>query len=50
MVIAPKFNYMSIMIPVTIFDPFKQYNHLIREFSWSEKQPKIIPNQFYLKI
>ena len=38
------------MIPVTIYDLFKQYNNVSREFSVIEKQLKIIPNQFYLKI
>ena len=33
MVVAPQFNYISMMIAVTISDGlFKQYNYLIREF------------------
>lgn len=41
-VFAPQFNYISVMIPVTISDAiFKQYNHLIMGFLWYGKKPRI---------
>ena len=42
MVVAPQFNYISMMIPVTVSDGiFKQYNKLITEFLWNGKRPRI---------
>lgn len=42
MVVAPKFNYISMMIPVTIFTGvFKQYNQIIKDYLWNGKKPRI---------
>lgn len=42
MAVAPQFNYISMMIPVTISDGiFKQYNRMIKDFLWNGKQPRI---------
>lgn len=42
MAVAPQFNYISMMIPVTISDRiFKQYNRMITDFLWNGKKPRI---------
>lgn len=48
MVIAPKFNYISMMIPVTIPDEiFKQYNQIIKDYLWNGKKPRINMQKLY---
>ncbi len=42
MVIAPQFNYISMMIPVNIPDPiFKRYDKVIKDFLWEGKKHRI---------
>jgi len=42
MIIAPQFNYISMMIPVNIPDPiFKRYDKIIKDFLWEGKRPRI---------
>ncbi len=42
MVIAPQFNYISMMIPVNIPDPiFERYDKIIKDFLWEGKRPRI---------
>lgn len=41
MVIAPQFNYLSMMIPLNISDHiFKQYDSLIKDFLWAGRKPR----------
>lgn len=40
MVVAPKFNYISMTIPVIISTGiFKQYNQIIKDYLWNGKKP-----------
>ncbi len=42
MAVTPQFNYISMMIPVTISDGIlKQYNRMITDFLWNGKKPRI---------
>lgn len=42
MLVAPQFNYVSMMIPIIIDNTFlKQYNGLIKEFLWNGKRARI---------
>ena len=47
-VVAPKFNYISVMVPVTIpAGIFKQYNQIIRDYLWNGKKPRITMQKLY---
>ena len=42
MVVAPQFNYVSMMLPVFITPQlFKQFDRIMKEFLWDRKRPKI---------
>ena len=42
MVVASQFNYISMMVPVSVpLGIFKHFNQLIRDFVWDGKKPKI---------
>lgn len=42
MVVAPQFNYVSMMLPVNIAPQlFKQYDGIIKDFLWDKKRPRI---------
>ena len=42
MVVAPQFNYVSMMLPLTIpRGIYKQYNNMVREYLWNGKKPRI---------
>ena len=42
MVVAPQFNYISMMIPLNIRDKiFKEYDKIVRDFLWDKKKPRI---------
>lgn len=42
MVVAPHFNYISMMGPASIPPGnFKHFNQLIRDFLWSGKKPRV---------
>lgn len=42
MVVAPQFNYISMMLPITIpLSTFKHFNQLIKGFLWEGKRPRI---------
>lgn len=42
MVVAPQFNYVLMMLPVTIPPQiFKQYDTITKEFLWEKKRPRI---------
>ena len=42
MVIAPQFNYVSMMLPLTIPSHiYKQYNQMVRDYLWNGKKPRI---------
>lgn len=42
MVVAPQFNYVSMMLPVRIsLHIFSQYEKIIRQFLWNKKKPRV---------
>lgn len=42
MVVAPQFNYVSMMLPVDISPQlFKQFDRIIKDFLWDRKKPRI---------
>lgn len=42
MVVAPQFNYVSMMLPVNIAPQlFEHYDKIIKEFLWDKKRPRI---------
>lgn len=42
MVVAPQFNYVSMMLPVSISpNLFKQYDSIVKDFLWDKKKPRI---------
>lgn len=42
MMVAPQVNYISMMVPLTVPNTFfKQYNHIVRDFLWNGKKPRI---------
>ena len=42
MVVAPQFNYISMMIPLTIPpNIYKKYDNMVKEFLWDKKRPRI---------
>lgn len=48
MVIAPQFNYISMMLPLNIPDHiFKQYDNLIKEFLWAGRKPRFKMNKLF---
>lgn len=48
MVEAQQFNYVSMMLPVTISPLlFKQYNQMIKNYLWDGKKPRINVNKLY---
>ena len=48
MVIAPQFNYVSMMLPLSIPDHiFKQYDNLIKDFLWAGRKPRFKLSKLY---
>lgn len=42
MVVAPQFNYVSMMLPVNIAPQlFKHYDRIIKDFLWDKETPRI---------
>lgn len=42
MVVAPQFNYISMMLPLNIPDIiFKRYDNIVKDFLWEGKRPRI---------
>lgn len=42
MVVAPQFNYVSMMLPVNVAPQlFKHYDKIIKEILWDKKRPRI---------
>lgn len=49
MTIAPQFNYISGMVPVTMpHQIYKRYNAMIKNFLWEGKRPRIGVNKLCL--
>lgn len=49
MVIAPQFNYLSMMLPLSIpGEFFTQYNRMIKDYLWNGKRAKINLQKLYM--
>lgn len=49
MVIAPQFNYLSMMLPFSISrEYFNQYNQMVKDYLWNGKKPRIKLQKLYI--
>lgn len=50
MVVAPQFNYISMMLPVNVsLQLFGQFDRIIKDFLWDRKRPRINKENMFTK-